>query len=131
MAMKKGPLMRAVFLAALGVACGGSDDKTGTNVSEQVCVPGKSDPCTGPGGCSGGQVCNAEGTGFGECVCSPQDAAIPIDTYVPVMAKDVCREATYSNQACIDLGRVRTFYECTAAPTGCDFAAQAGVYCCD
>jgi hypothetical protein len=35
-----------------------------------LCVPGKSDQCAGPGGCFGGQSCNADGSGFGECVCA-------------------------------------------------------------
>lgn len=35
----------------------------------QVCVPGKSEACTGPGGCAGGQRCNDQGTGFGACEC--------------------------------------------------------------
>ena len=36
---------------------------------EQVCVPGKSDACVGLAGCSGGQTCNADGTGYGPCDC--------------------------------------------------------------
>ena len=34
-----------------------------------VCVAGKSESCIGPGGCAGGQQCNADGTGFGACDC--------------------------------------------------------------
>lgn len=35
----------------------------------QVCTPGTSVACVGAGGCAGGQVCNAEGSGFGACDC--------------------------------------------------------------
>lgn len=35
----------------------------------RICTPGKSEACVGPGGCSGGQSCNADGTGFAVCDC--------------------------------------------------------------
>ena len=34
-----------------------------------VCVPGATQACTGPAGCSGGQACNADGTGYDACNC--------------------------------------------------------------
>lgn len=34
-----------------------------------VCDPGRSEACTGPGGCEGGQVCDANGLGYGPCEC--------------------------------------------------------------
>lgn len=34
-----------------------------------VCVPGASQACVGPGGCQGGQVCLADGSGLGPCDC--------------------------------------------------------------
>ena len=38
-----------------------------------VCVPGATQACVGPGGCSGGQACSADGARFGDCNCgSPQ-----------------------------------------------------------
>lgn len=41
----------------------------------QVCAPGAAVACVGPGGCAGGQTCNAAGTGFGACDCGGgQDA---------------------------------------------------------
>jgi hypothetical protein len=43
---------------------GGSRDVT------LVCVRGQSVACVGPGGCSGGQVCSADGASFGTCDCS-------------------------------------------------------------
>ena len=52
-----GVFVAAVFLGACSSA------------PMQVCVPGKSEPCTGPGGCAGGQRCNDQGTGYGACEC--------------------------------------------------------------
>ena len=37
----------------------------------RVCVPGSSQACVGPGGCSGGQACSADGTHFAPCDCAP------------------------------------------------------------
>lgn len=34
-----------------------------------LCVPGASQACVGPGGCQGGQVCLADGSGLGPCDC--------------------------------------------------------------
>lgn len=34
-----------------------------------VCVPGASQACVGPNGCSGGEACLADGSGFGPCDC--------------------------------------------------------------
>jgi hypothetical protein len=34
-----------------------------------ACVPGASTPCTGPGGCAGGQACLADGSGYNPCDC--------------------------------------------------------------
>jgi MYXO-CTERM domain-containing protein len=36
----------------------------------QACVPGQAVACVGPGGCGGGQACNAQGTAYGDCVCA-------------------------------------------------------------
>lgn len=57
----------AVLLAALAIvttlAC--SSDPAAT----PVCTAGQSVACTGPAGCSGGQVCKDDGSGFSACVC--------------------------------------------------------------
>lgn len=47
----------------------------------RTCTPGASVACVGAGGCAGGQVCNAEGTGFAACDCSGPmvDASVPPD----------------------------------------------------
>jgi hypothetical protein len=34
-----------------------------------ACVPGSTQACIGPAGCTGGQACNAAGTGFDPCNC--------------------------------------------------------------
>jgi hypothetical protein len=43
---------------------------------EPRCVAGVSVACVGVGGCAGGQVCNAAGSGFGPCECGAADAGI-------------------------------------------------------
>lgn len=35
----------------------------------RACVPGVTQPCTGPAACSGGQACLADASGFGPCDC--------------------------------------------------------------
>lgn len=54
----------AFGLVAL-VACGSTkqDDATTT------CVPGRSIACSGAQGCAGHQVCDAEGSAYGACLC--------------------------------------------------------------
>ena len=39
--------------------------------SGTACIPGASVACVGQGGCSGGQVCSANGASLGPCVCGP------------------------------------------------------------
>jgi hypothetical protein len=34
-----------------------------------ACVPGATQACVGPGGCSGGQACAADGLRFDACNC--------------------------------------------------------------
>lgn len=36
------------------------------------CVPGATQACVGPGGCSGGQACREDGAGFEPCDCGEQ-----------------------------------------------------------
>lgn len=40
-----------------------------TTGSKMTCLPGEGRACVGPGGCSGGQVCNADGMSLGPCDC--------------------------------------------------------------
>lgn len=51
---------------AIAAACSSSSNG---GSSGGACTPGESNSCTGAGGCSGGQVCNADGSGFGTCDC--------------------------------------------------------------
>jgi hypothetical protein len=39
-----------------------------------ACVPGATQACIGPAGCSGGQVCAADGLKFEACDCGPASA---------------------------------------------------------
>ena len=50
-------------LLCIPVACG--DDEP----SGDVCEPGSTQTCVGPGACEGGQVCKDDGSGYGECDC--------------------------------------------------------------
>ena len=74
-----------VFVGAvvivLGAACGGSE----VTPSAKVCTPGQSLPCTGVGGCSGGQACKSDGSGYDACACGsppPGDASV-VDSKAP------------------------------------------------
>jgi hypothetical protein len=40
----------------------------------ETCTPGLSVACIGPAGCSGGQVCDKDGTGYLACQCAPADS---------------------------------------------------------
>src|SRR5205823_7002217 len=65
---------------AVATACGHSSLTADAWLNP--CTPGASVACTAPGGCMGGQVCNASGT-FEPCVCG-MDAgtdAGPADPY--------------------------------------------------
>ena len=49
--------------------------------SAAACVPGATQVCVGPGACQGGQVCAANGSGFGPCDCGGASAgAAPAPT---------------------------------------------------
>lgn len=65
--------MFAVIGFTLVQASACSDDSTSTSTGTTVCTAGQSVACVGPGGCSGGQSCNAQGTGYGECLCGAND----------------------------------------------------------
>lgn len=55
-----------------GVRAGGSGGQPGAGgvIAEPLCVPGKSEPCTGPGACAGGQACKGDGSGYEACLCA-------------------------------------------------------------
>jgi hypothetical protein len=56
-------------------ASGGSAQGGSGGTGTQVCVPGSTVECVGPGACRGGQACNAQGTGYGVCDCGAADAS--------------------------------------------------------
>ena len=70
-----------VLCIGAAVACstannGGSGtgaDAGSDGVAAYGCMPGRSVACVGVGGCSGGQACKEEGSGYGACECSPAD----------------------------------------------------------
>jgi hypothetical protein len=43
----------------------------------RACVPGATQSCIGPGGCSGGQACTADGSRFDTCDCGAASAPTP------------------------------------------------------
>jgi hypothetical protein len=64
------------FGAGLLFACSGATkgpstplDAAAPDAESRVCAPNQSIACTGPGGCSGGQACNADGTAYLPCDC--------------------------------------------------------------
>jgi hypothetical protein len=59
--MKTVACVVAVVCALIAASCGSS--------SKSTCTSGASVSCSGPGGCTGGQVCNSDGTSFSACEC--------------------------------------------------------------
>lgn len=57
-------------LAALALVAGLVASVVGCSSGHaDTCTPGASVACTGPGGCTGGQVCSNDGTSYGSCDC--------------------------------------------------------------
>jgi len=50
---------------------GGSPSNGGSGGAELLCIPGASIACVGPAGCSGYQVCAADGMHYESCICQP------------------------------------------------------------
>lgn len=65
--------------------------------SAEVCTPGQSVACVGPGGCAGGQACNADGTAYEACDCGGSTDAGPEASDAAAAAPDA--DVT---QACSD-----------------------------
>lgn len=57
-----------LLLAAVG--CSSESSNSGSGGGGAVCTPGATQPCVGPGSCSGGQVCLPDGSAWGSCGCS-------------------------------------------------------------
>jgi hypothetical protein len=66
-----------VVLAACGGASQSRSSDGGLDATVPLCTPGKSVACVGPGGCSGGQACNAGGTAYATCDCGGSPDAAP------------------------------------------------------
>ncbi len=56
------------------IACGGNEDTSSTNT---LCDPGTTQICVGSGVCEGVQVCNLNGSAWGECDCGGGEAGSP------------------------------------------------------
>ena len=70
--MGRGPLIWAAVavLALTPWACGGNESAgTGVGGPSQLCAPGSTQLCNGPGACEGAQACDADGMGYGPCDC--------------------------------------------------------------
>ena len=75
-----------------------------------VCSPGASVSCVGAGGCAGGQVCLADGSGYGTCDCAAVDAGAdsgadggaPMDGGVDASAEDLNDAASDSGPISCD-----------------------------
>jgi hypothetical protein len=56
----------------------------------RACVPGLTQACVGPAGCSGGQACLGDGSGYSACDCGPapatSDSAAPAASSAPPAA---------------------------------------------
>jgi len=63
-----------VFVASM-FGCGGGEGEG----DDLLCVPGESVACIGAGGCSGGQACLPDGSGFSACECAPEEDMGPGD----------------------------------------------------
>lgn len=64
------PLQRETELPATAPA-------PAATASTRACVPGSSQACVGPGGCSGGQACSSDGSRFEPCNCGAPTAPAP------------------------------------------------------
>jgi hypothetical protein len=56
------------------------DDSRPRLLREQICTPGSSQACVGPGGCAGGQACLGDGTGYDRCDCGGPPPPMPSTT---------------------------------------------------
>lgn len=74
-ATRCGPAALALALAACSGSSGDPLNSTGdggpVEVPTSPCLPGETQPCPCPGELDGLRVCDAAGSAFGECDCSP------------------------------------------------------------
>lgn len=129
------------LIAVISLGCEKEEDR--------ACTPGQSVACVGVGGCSGAQVCNAEGSGFGTCECGStgggndagvdagHDAGSDVDggtdggtgpcdlfTQTGCPAQQRCAfvrtSAGVGSPACVTQGTVADGAVCTLPTTGAD-----------
>lgn len=116
-------------VALLAVACGDGGEETRAPLGQaQVCAPGRSEPCTGPAGCQGGQVCDDDGAGYGECVCEV-DSGGGGDGRVPTL-EDCSRIGLGSHHWCGDQGMFLANCKGGDYPAECLFYDPEAVWCC-
>ena len=78
----------ALLTGAVCASCSTRDGSASPPL--RACTLGASIACVGVGGCAGGQVCNTEGSAFGECMCggsggdggTPHDSGPAVDSRV-------------------------------------------------
>lgn len=59
-----------LLLAPLSAGCGGNSE--GLFTEDAPCEPGATQSCSGPEACSGVQLCEADGSGYGDCDCETE-----------------------------------------------------------
>ena len=74
----------------------------------QVCIPGATQRCVGPGACEGGQACLPDGSGFGPCDCGnpttssgsrpPTDGGVDATATLDAGASDAASEPAASKR---------------------------------
>lgn len=61
------------LVATVTIAACGTLQSSTPDAGTTVCTPGATIACVGPAGCSGGQACKQDGTGYGLCDCGVAD----------------------------------------------------------
>lgn len=96
--------LHLVLCAALAVFAAGCDNN--------VCNPGESQACVGPGGCSGGQRCNDDGSAFEACLCAGDEmCGADVCTGSEACCGDVCVDTNTDANNCGSCGN--------SCPGGC------------
>jgi hypothetical protein len=121
--------MRAWALVFI-CSCSSSSGPQGT-----TCIAGRSLACMGPQSCSGYQVCNPDGAGYGPCLC-PADAAVtdapatdaPTDAALTSDAMDAFLDAPPGTDSMLDAAADR-LADAVDGPGTCDPTATTMTGC--
>lgn len=81
-----------------------------------ACTPGASVACTGPGGCSGGQVCRSDGSGYEACVCGVDGGMADAPSGPPLICDSGLGAATAACAACMSAACCAEATACVADP---------------